>query len=150
MRRFISSSKRLLYTVLVSGIAASTLSGCSTFHAEPLMIGTVGGAAAGAGTGALVGALIANGDVAASALLGGAVGIPVGLALGALYDYNSEPSVQERKEAEIRANQDEIFARQRELDALREELRNDSPGQNPPDEERHYHYNGPTFGNYYR
>jgi hypothetical protein len=150
MRKFVSSSRRLLCALLASGIVATSLPGCSTFHAEPLAIGTVGGAAAGAGTGALIGAVIANGDVAASALLGGAIGIPVGLALGALYDYNSEPSVQERKEAEIRANQDEIFARQRELDALREELRNDSPGQNPSDAERHYHYNGPTYGNYYR
>jgi hypothetical protein len=150
MVKLVRSSRRFLYALTISGIAATSLSGCSTFHAEPLAIGTLGGAAAGAGTGALVGTLIANGDVAASALLGGAVGIPVGLALGALYDYHSEPSVQERKEVEIRANQDEIFARQRELDALREEMRNDSPGQNPPDGERHYHYNGPTYGNYYR
>lgn len=150
MVKLVRFSRRFLYTVMVSGVAVTSFSGCSTFHAEPLVIGTLGGAAAGAGTGALVGALIANGDVAASALLGGAVGIPVGLALGALYDYNSELSVQERKEVEIRANQDDIFARQRELDALREELRNDSPGQNPPDAERHYHYNGPTYGNYYR
>lgn len=150
MSKLCRSLKRLLHVVMISGIATSSLSGCSTFHAEPLAIGTLGGAAAGAGTGALVGTLIANGDVAASALLGGAIGIPVGLALGALYDYNSEPSLQERKAVEIRANQDEIFARQRELDALREQLRNDSPGQNPPDSDRHYHYNGPTFGNYYR
>ncbi len=150
MLKLRSSYRGLLCAVLAGGVFTTSLSGCSTFHAEPLAIGTLGGAAAGAGTGALVGTLIANGDVAASALLGGAIGIPVGLALGALYDYHSEPSVQERREIEIRANQEEIFARQRELDALREELRNDSPGQNPPDAERHYHYNGPTYGNYYR
>lgn len=141
---------RALVLTLCLGLASAPLSGCSSFHAAPLAIGTAGGAAAGAGTGALIGAVIANGDVAASALLGGAVGIPVGLALGALYDYNSEQSVSERKQAEMESNQKEIFSRQRELEMLREQLRNDAPGYRPADSQRHYHYNGGTYGNYYR
>jgi hypothetical protein len=144
-----SLRKVLLATALI-GLSSSSLVGCSTFQAAPIASGGVAGAAAGAGTGALVGTLIANGDVAASALLGGAIGLPVGLALGALYHYNSEPSVRERKMVEIEKNQDEIFSRQRELDALREDLRSDTPQTNPPDSERHYHYNGHTYGNYYR
>ncbi len=132
------------------GVTSSSLVGCSAFQAAPLASGGVAGAAAGAGTGALVGTLIANGDVAASALLGGAIGLPVGLALGAVYHYNSEPSVRERKMEQIEKNEDEIFSRQRELDALREDLRSDTPQSNPLDAERHYHYNGNTFGNYYR
>ena len=141
----ILSSFCLLFVVTVS-------SGCSdtTIHAKPLAIGAVSGAAAGAGTGAIVGAIIANGDVAASALLGGAVGIPVGLALGALYDYHSTENVAQRKQKEIDQNQKEIFSRQRELDDLREQIRNDSPSGNPAESDRYYHYNGNSYGNYYR
>lgn len=145
-----TAAQKVLSLAIITGVLTGSLSGCSSFHAAPLAIGSVGGAAAGAGTGALIGTVIANGDVAASALLGGAVGIPIGLALGALYDYNSEKSVSERKRVEINANQDEIFARQRQLDTLREQLRNDTPGYSPPDSERQYHYNGASFGNYYR
>jgi H+/gluconate symporter-like permease len=132
--------------------AVTAASGCSdtTIHAKPLAVGAVSGAAAGAGTGAIVGAIIANGDIAASALLGGAVGIPVGLALGALYDYNSQENVAQRKQKEINRNQDEIYTRQRELDDLREQIRNDGPSGNPSESDRYYHYNGNTYGNYYR
>ena len=150
LKMTIRSVARMTITAGALVAVLSSTSGCSSFHATPLAVGTVGGAAAGAGTGAIVGALIANGDVAASALLGGAVGIPIGLALGALYDYNSEQSVQARYQAEINANQEEIFARQRDLDALREQLRDQTPGYNPNDANRQYHYNGATFGNYYR
>ncbi len=136
---------------LVLGIScAASFSACSSFHSAPPLYGAVGGAAVGAGTGALIGTVIANGDVAASALLGGAVGIPVGIALAVLYDYNSEPSVQERNDVVIQQNQQEIFSRQRELDALREELRNDTPSYNPSEQDRYYHHSGETFGNYYR
>lgn len=138
---------RSLVALIVCGVAASS-AGCGGFHTAPLAVGTVGGAAAGAGTGAIIGAVIANGDVAASALLGGAVGIPVGLALGAVYDYHSERSVGERKAEEIKENQSEIFARQREIDNLREEIRNEGPQGNPSDELREYQYGGPSVGSY--
>jgi hypothetical protein len=144
------SLRKVTLSLALLGITTSALTGCSAFQAAPIASGGVAGAAAGAGTGALVGTLIANGDVAASALLGGAIGLPVGLALGAIYHYNSEPSVRERKMADIEKNQDEIFSRQRELDALREDIRNETPQYNPPDTQRHYHYNGNTYGNYYR
>ena len=137
-------------SLLSSIIGAAVLLGGCGFHTEPLVAGGVGGAAAGAGTGALVGALISNGDVAASALLGGAIGLPVGIAVGALYDYNSEESVRERKMAEIQANHREIFARQREIDALREQIRNDGPTGNPSQELRGQQYDGPTIGDVYR
>jgi hypothetical protein len=133
--------------ILSSLLAGSVLtSGCG-FHAEPLLIGSVGGAAAGAGTGAIIGAVIANGDIAASALLGGAIGIPVGLAIAALIDMNSERTVREIKADEIEANQREIFARQREIDALREKLRLDETGLGVSDETRAYIYDGHTYGN---
>lgn len=142
-----------MYRSLVSMVVCGVLtvsSGCSGFHAEPLAVGAVGGAAAGAGTGAIIGAAIANGDVAASALLGGAIGIPVGLAVAAIYDYNSERSVGERKAEEIEKNQAEIFSRQREIDKVREQMRNEGPEGNPSETGREYHYNSPSLGSYYR
>ena len=131
-------------------LGASLLVGGCGFHTKPLTIGGVSGGLAGAGTGAIVGAVIANGDVAASALLGGAVGIPVGIAIAAIYDYNSEQSVRERKKAAIAENQEELFARQREIDVLRDKVRGDGIVGNPSEELKDYRYNGHTYGNYYR
>lgn len=148
--RGMRSCIRLFATLVVCGAVATSSVGCSSSYVTPTAVGGLGGAAAGAGTGALIGAVISNGDIAASALLGGAIGLPVGLALGAIYHYNSAPNVQARLSDEIDQNQAEIFARQRELDALREDLRNDSPQGNPAEGQRYYHYNGATFGNYYR
>lgn len=142
--------KRCVFSLFIGTALVVSSTGCSSSYTAPVGVGGVGGAAAGAGTGAIIGAVIANGDVAASALMGGAIGLPVGLALGALYHYNSEQKVSERKSDLIRLNQEEIFARQRELDALREDLRNDTYQGNPPESQRQYHYNGNTFGNYYR
>ena len=139
------SSLCLLFVVIMASACSDTI-----IHAKPLAVGAASGAAAGAGTGAVVGAIIANGDIAASALLGGAVGIPVGLALGALYDYHSQENVAQRKQKEIDRNQDEIFTRQRELDNLREQIRIDGASGNPTESDRYYHYNGNTYGNYYR
>ena len=142
--------KHSFLSLFLAGILTAASTGWSSSYTTPVAVGGVSGAAAGAGTGAIIGAVISNGDVAASALMGGAVGLPVGLALGALYHYNSEPKVAERKGEIIRRNQEEIFARQRELDTLREDLRNDSYQGNPPESQRQYHYNGNTLGNYYR
>lgn len=133
---------------LIFGVSLA-VGGCG-FHAKPLAIGAVGGGLAGAGTGAIVGAVIANGDVAASALLGGAIGIPAGLAIAAIYDYHSEVSVKERQQQLIMENQEELFARQREIDLLREKIRNEGPHGDPAEGLRDYQYNGPTYGNYYR
>ena len=124
-------------------------SGCG-MHAAPLAAGAAGGSALGAGTGAIIGAVIANGDIASSALLGGAIGLPVGLAIAAVYDYNSERTIQEAKNDDIRRNQREILARQRYIDELREEIRSDSPAGNPLEERQEYRYMGPSLGNPYR
>jgi hypothetical protein len=113
-------------------------------------VGSVGGAAVGAGTGAIIGSVIANGDIAASALLGTAVGLPVGLAAGMIYDYYSEETIREIKIEDIKNNQKEILARQREIDALREEIKSDIPDGNPPSDRQEYRYMGPSLGNPYR
>jgi len=141
--------RTLLATTLTVGLA-TVMTGCSSFHADTLATGAAGGAAAGAGTGAIIGALIANGDVAASALLGGAVGIPAGLAIAAVYDYHSEPSVQERNAALIESNQQELYARQRELERLRQEITEESMASDEWHYNTQYHYNGHTLGNHFR
>ncbi len=136
---------------LTSGILASAvlLSGCG-FHSEPLAVGGLAGSAVGAGTGAIIGATIANGDIAASALLGGAVGIPIGIAIGMIYDMSSQQTVQEQQAELIKGNQIEITTRQREIEALRDQIRTDGPSGNPSEGRRRYQYNGHTYGNYYR
>ena len=139
--------KRSLLSALFCTAVLS--SGCS-LHTTPMAVGGLGGAAVGAGTGAIIGSVIANGDIAASALLGGAIGLPVGLAAAAIYDYNSEQTLQEIKIEDIKRNQREILARQREIDSLREEVRGDSPTGNPLESRREYRYLGASLGNPYR
>jgi hypothetical protein len=139
--------KRLTLSALLSIVVLST--GCG-FHAAPLAEGAAGGTAVGAGTGAIIGAVIANGDIGASALLGGAIGLPVGLAAAALYDYNSERTLKEIKIGDINRNQREIMARQREIDSLREELREEGPTGNPDESQKEYRYMGPSLGNPFR
>ena len=139
-------SRSLLITLFCTAVLSS---GCG-YHAAPLAVGSVGGAAVGAGTGAIIGSVIANGDIAASALLGTAVGLPVGLAAGMIYDYYSEETIREIKIEDIKNNQKEILARQREIDALREEIKSDIPDGNPPSDRQEYRYMGPSLGNPYR
>ena len=124
-------------------------SGCG-FHTTPLVVGSTGGAAIGAGTGAIIGSSISGGDVVASTLLGGAIGLPVGLAAGMIYDYYSADTVTEIKINDLKNNQKEILARQREIDALREEVQGDIPKGNPPEDNREYQYLGASLGNPYR
>lgn len=88
--------------------------------------------------------------MAASALLGGAIGLPVGLAAGMIYDHYSKRSATELQVDEIKNNQREILARQREIDAMREELQGDIPLGNPSDSRLEYRYMGPSLGNPYR
>jgi hypothetical protein len=104
--------------------AALTACGSVTKNAA---FGGVGGAAVGAGTGALVGSVIANGDVAASAILGGGIGIPVGIALGIAYSAY-DPQVQhDRMVAQYVTDQHTIIAQEREIQRLRSEVFLDGP-----------------------
>jgi hypothetical protein len=137
-------------TVLSALFCTAVLSTGCGFHATPLAVGTAGGAAVGAGTGAIIGTVIANGDVAASALLGGAIGLPVGLAAAMIYDYHSSQTKEEIQIAQIQVNQRAILDRQRELEALRESLQSDLPRGNPMEERKEYIYRGPSLGNPYR
>ena len=139
-------SRSLLTTLFCTAVLSS---GCG-YHAAPLAVGSVGGAALGAGTGAIIGSVISGGDVGASALLGTAIGLPVGLAAGMIYDYYSEDTIREIKIEDIKNNQKEILARQREIDARREEIKSDIPDGNPSSDRQEYRYMGPSLGNPYR
>lgn len=139
-------SKSLLSAVFCTVVLSS---GCG-YHATPLLVGSAGGAAVGAGTGAIIGSAISGGDVAASALLGGAIGLPVGLAAGMIYDHYSAKTLSEIQITDIKNNQKEILARQREIDSLREEIQADLPQGDPAEDRREYRYIGPSLGNPYR
>jgi hypothetical protein len=139
-------SRSLLTTLFCTAVLSS---GCG-YHAAPLAVGSVGGAALGAGTGAIIGSVVSGGDVGASALLGTAIGLPVGLAAGLIYDHYSEKTLREIKIEDIKNNQKEILARQREIDALREEIKSDIPDGNPSSDRQEYRYMGPSLGNPYR
>jgi hypothetical protein len=139
-------SRTLLSALFCTAVLSS---GCG-YHATPLLVGSAGGAAVGAGTGAIIGSAISGGDVAASALLGGAIGLPVGLAAGMIYDYYSTKTITEIKINDIKNNQREMLAREREIDRLREEIQGDIPTGNPDESRREYRYMGPSLGNPYR
>lgn len=134
-------------------IAIILCSSCSAFEDPYVVSGATGGlvgAGVGAGTGAIVGSVIANGDVAGSALLGGAIGIPVGIVAGVAYRSYTEKSELEKNNDIIRANYDYIVARQYEIDALREDLIDDSHRIRPNQQLRDEVYTGATIGEYNR
>lgn len=128
-----------------------SLTACSTISNDPYVeSGVVGGAAGtviGAGTGAIIGATIANGDVAASALLGGAIGLPAGVLLGLAIHAHNEDSEIEANNKIIRENYTQIIQRQQQIDTLREEVENDYKSINLDEELRRDIYTGPTLGN---
>jgi hypothetical protein len=130
-------------------VCAPLLTGCGS-RLKNSAAGGAAGAFIGAGTGAIIASSITNGDVPGSALLGAGVGLPVGLALGlALSAYDDEVQEKDRFE-EYQANQYEIIQNDRELEQLRDELRQDSPTGNPDRHMKERVHTGPTLGSYYR
>jgi hypothetical protein len=137
---------RFLLSLIIS---IPLLSGCGS-RLKNSAAGGAAGAFLGAGTGAIIGSAITNGDVPGSALVGGAVGLPIGLVLGlALSAYDDEVQEKDRFE-EYQANQYEIVRNDRELEQLRDELRQDSPVGNPDRHLKEHIHTGPTLGSYYR
>ena len=111
-------------------------------------VGTGGlfGTAVGVGTGALVGMVISRGDVVASALLGGAIGLPVGLAIG-YHLQEREHRIEKEKVNRYLDNQHIIMQREKEIESLRDEVMRDSPSGEPDDADAIYIYKGATLGN---
>ena len=129
------------------------ISACSFSNDPYYQYGTVGGLTGmgvGVGTGALVASLIANGDLAGSALLGGAVGLPLGILAGVAYRASLEKSELEENNELIKANAEYIMARQVEIDRQREELIDNSFRIQPNIALRDEIYTGATIGWYNR
>lgn len=111
--------------------------------------GGVVGAASGAGIGAAVGAIISNGDIGASALLGGGIGLAAGIAVGVIaHQYAMSNNVEDYAN-QIRANQAEIAAKQRQIDSYRGRVLEDSRIDIDTTRSQ-YIYSGQKLGNAYR
>lgn len=135
------------YVLLIKfTLILSLLCGCSTLQ-DSVAAGGASGAAVGAGTGALIGSAIAHGDVAASALLGGAIGVPAGMVTAAILYYNSEEYLENQREELIHENALELRRRQEAIDKARERVFGDVPRIDKPLENAETLYYGPTLGN---
>ncbi len=145
--------RRVIFTALFlsSGFLAGCMSGPETYSVgkSAAVAGATGGLV-GAGSGAIAGAVIANGDIGASILLGTAIGVPAGIALGAIYAATENQRVLAEYDSIIKSNKEEILRRQTQIDQLRESLRDESMMFEPNTDLRDRIYDGPTLGNYYR
>lgn len=121
------------------------LVGCGSMAKDAAAGGALG-AAAGAGTGAITGAVISNGDIAASAVLGGAVGLPIGIALGIAYTAYDQEYQEKVLMDRYWENQNLLFQREREIEKLREQIRQDGPKDLPDESLRDHNYHGPRLG----
>jgi hypothetical protein len=145
----------MLKRVILSIISLSLLA-CSTgtISDEPYVDkgvkGGLAGGIIGSGTGAIIGATISNGDVVASTLLGGGIGLPVGVALGLIMQSNNEESELAANNKIIESNYQSILDRQRQIDNLREEIEADYKSIKLDKEKREYLYTGEILGNYQR
>ena len=141
-----SLQKLLITAAVLLGIGCSA----SQETQENTLWGAGVGTVVGAGAGAAVGATIANGDIAMSALLGGAVGLPVGIVVGLAYQSVKENKQIKANASQIRGNQARIRQTQSQLDTYREKLDMDTAEITPDESEAEYRYEGPSLGNYYR
>jgi len=138
--------KKLGTQITLLGLLSS-MTGCA---ATPTLWETgLAGGALGAGTGAIVGNIIQDGNVAASAGLGLAIGLPAGLAIGQYYVQRLEEQKLAQEKQTIRDRQQEIFDNERNLDALRNEIRGDSVIELDRDR-RNVQFDGETLGSFYR
>lgn len=138
---------RALLALIIS--SSLLFSGCGL---SPVESG-FGGAAVGAGTGALIASSISNGDIAASAGLGAAIGFPAGIILCLAADALITPassSSQDEFADEIAENQEKIYENNQRIQELRRDANEEIVEGNPPSYDRKKIYDGPTLGNYYR
>jgi predicted lipid-binding transport protein (Tim44 family) len=129
--------------------ALLAFTGCNRlFHSAPS--GAFAGGLLGAGTGALIGAAISNGDVAASALLGTAVGIPAGIVTAIMVQKRSEASRRQRLQEEIERNQRSLKATENEIAMRHRELLKRAPKGPTSLKKADPIYTGATLANSYR
>jgi uncharacterized membrane protein YebE (DUF533 family) len=137
---------------ILTSCALISCAPAGTSTVQDAAVGGLGGAAVGAGTGAIIGSVISNGDVAKSALVGGAIGIPVGIIAGlAFRNASQNGEIADQREA-IEENKQHILQQERELEYMRNEIRDDSSSKtvNPGLDRIEHQYNGPSLGNPFR
>ena len=135
----------LSFLFLISILSACAPAGTNVY--QDSAVGGLGGAAVGATTGAAIGAMIKNGAVGKSALLGTAIGAPVGVLAGAAYSSYSENAEISNNNKLIQERQADIVANEKDLESLREDIREDSSNVRPAFERREHIYSGPSLGN---
>lgn len=127
------------------------LAGCTTASGRytkggAATVGGVVGGLTGAGSGALVGAVISRGDIPASALLGAAIGIPVGAILGIYYLYTVENREVNENQDVIDYNAELIRRRQEKINRLKNQTNSSGQGIKLDPNKRQEIYTGPTLG----
>lgn len=141
------------FRVIVALVFASSLVvGCTSLRTrgDYVFEGGAYGALAGAATGTAIGAAISNGDIAASALLGAGVGIPVGIIAALIIKNSQDGSILAANNEIIRNNQYRIGETQRQIESERESLLAETSGMESDPSRRGYQYLGPSVGNRYR
>lgn len=143
-------NKRSLSTFFSFLFLVTLLNACSTAGTniyQDTAVGGLGGAAIGATTGAAIGSMIKHGTVGKSALLGTAIGAPVGMLAGVAYSsYSQNANIADNNQL-IQQKQAEIVKAEKELESLRLEIQADSSNVQPDFDRRQHLYSGPSLGN---
>jgi len=141
----ITSMNFLKIALFFGGCLSAGCSGSSSDNAA--LTGGVTGAAVGAGTGALIGSAMSNGNVGQSALVGGAIGIPVGIVAGLAIHEIGQADDRNELDSAIEKNTDRIVSNQHEIETIRQEVTAEQASIHVSDERAGYVYDGPTIGN---
>ena len=140
MRRQISS----VTLALVTGLYCSGCGYTSTPNAG--IVGGFSGGAIGAGTGAIIASSISNGDVGKSALVGGAIGIPVGIMLGIAYNNYQYHQIVDGNQDQIDRNKARISESQQDIEALRATFQTEASEIQVDPTRAEWIYDGPSVG----
>ncbi len=137
--------RAVIIVIVLLSTSCTTANGRYTKGGAATVGGVVGGLT-GAGSGALVGAIISRGDIAASALLGTAIGIPVGAVLGIYYLYTVENREVNENQDVIDYNADLIRRRQEKINRLKNQTDSEAQSIKLDPKKRQEIYTGPTLG----
>lgn len=135
-------------------VGAIFISGCAYLAEDPVasraVAGGLIGGGIGAGTGALIGNAISGGDVGKSALVGGAIGVPVGAALLVGYYNYQRWSIVRKNERQIELNRSNIEDTQFQIESLRPAISAASAAFEFDYDRSEWIYDGPSLGVYSR
>ncbi|HMO02048.1 MAG TPA: hypothetical protein PKD37_00955 [Oligoflexia bacterium] len=126
--------------------------GCSILDPEAsptsaALAGGLGGAVIGGGIGGVVGSIISNGDIVRSALLGAAIGAPLGVVAARETHSNQVTGLQSENLQKMKSNQMLINSQERDIEDLRALLEADRPVSQIDAQPTKNPYTGATLGN---